>query len=223
MRGFVSISLMLSFIIMSLTGIVLYITPHGRVAYWINWKLAALSKDDWRAVHTIIGMVFMLMGAVHLAYNWKVFVSYLKNKIQKGLRLKKELVVSTLFIGLITVCTIAEIPPFKAILDVGDSIKASWGVGVVRAPIPHAELMTIGGLIENLGLSYENVMSNLDKYGIKIENTDEIINSISERYDMSPLELYRIIEPVRGGGQGIGIGAGKRILGGRGERQRQYR
>ena len=57
-RGFVSFTLTLSFIILSLSGIVLYIMPYGRVAYWINWGIAGLSKDDWDAIHTIIGFVF---------------------------------------------------------------------------------------------------------------------------------------------------------------------
>ncbi len=82
-RGFVSITLALSFIILSLSGIVLYIMPHGRIAYWINWKIIGLCKDDWDAVHTIVGFVFMLMAVVHFYLNWSSFVSYLRSKIQK--------------------------------------------------------------------------------------------------------------------------------------------
>ena len=209
-RGFVSFTLTLSFIILSLSGIVLYIMPHGRVAYWINWKIAGLSKDDWDAVHTIIGFAFMLTAAVHFYLNWTAFMSYLKSKVQKGIQLKKELAVSVIFSGIIIVGTLWDIPPFSTVMDIGESIKESWGTNIERAPIPHAELMTLENFIQNLGLSSEKVINNLESYGIKIESTDETLKSIASRYNMSPRELYRIIQPRRGGGRGIGYGRGRR-------------
>ena len=126
-RGFVSITLVLSFIIISLSGVVLFIMPHGRVAYWINWKIAGLSKDDWDSVHTIIGFVFMLTVVIHLFYNWTTFVNYLKNKVQKGLRLKKELVASVILSGIIIVGTLWDIPPFSTIYGYGRIDKGILG------------------------------------------------------------------------------------------------
>ena len=209
-RGFVSFTLALSFIIISLSGVVLYIMPHGRVAYWINWKIAGFSKDDWDAVHTIVGFLFMIIAVVHFYLNWTTFVNYLKSKVQKGIRLKKELVTSVILSGIIVVGTIGGIPPFSTIMDIGESIKESWGTNIERAPIPHAELMTLDNFIQNLGLSHEKVVNNLESYGIKIESTDETLKSIALRHDMSPHELFRIIQPRRGGGEGIGGGRGRR-------------
>ena len=209
-RGFVSITLALSFIILSLSGVVLYIMPHGRVAYWINWKIMGLSKDDWDAVHTIVGFVFMITAVVHFCLNWPAFVNYIKSKAKKGLRLKKELAASIILSGIIIVGTLGGIPPFSTMMDIGESIKESWGTDIERAPIPHAELMTVDSFIKNLHLSREKVVHNLESYGIEIENTDETLKSIALRYNMSPQELYRIIQPRRGGGEGIGRGRGRR-------------
>ena len=209
-RGFVSTSLALSFIILSLSGIVLYITPHGRVAYWINWKIMGLSKDDWGAVHTIIGYVFILMAVIHLFYNWTIFTNYLKSKVRKGIRLRKELATSIILSGIIIMGTLGGIPPFSNIMDIGESIKESWGTNIERAPIPHAELMTLENLIQNIGLSHEKVVNNFESYGLKIENTDETLKSIAHRHNMSPQDLYRIIQPRRGGGEGFSGGRGLR-------------
>ena len=33
------------FLILLVTGVVLYVVPHGMVANWINWELMGLSKD----------------------------------------------------------------------------------------------------------------------------------------------------------------------------------
>ncbi len=45
-KGFVSLLTFGSFLIMTVTGLVLYFVPHGRVAYWVDWKLLGLTKTD---------------------------------------------------------------------------------------------------------------------------------------------------------------------------------
>jgi len=225
-RGFISITLALSFIIISLSGIVLYVMPHGRVAYWINWTIAGLSKDDWDAVHTVMGYVFMATVAVHFYFNWGILVSYIKNKLRKGFLLKKEFAASLLLTLIVLAGTIGEIPPFNSIMDVGESIRLSWEKDVERAPVPHAELMTLDKVIENFGLSSEEVLNNLENYGIKTVNTDETLKSIAEKNNLSPYELFQIIQPHggtgygqgRGLGQGLGNGLGKGLGRGKGQR-----
>ena len=207
-RGFISITMMLSFLALSLSGIVLYVMPHGRVAYWINWKMMGLSKDNWDAVHTVSGFVFMGVAIIHLCFNWRIFLNYLKSKITKGLTLTKELIASLIILVLIVAGTIADISPFGNIMNVGETIKESWSSSSEQAPFAHAELMTVKALQENLGLSSDAVKNNLEKYGIKLDNTDETLKSIAEKHDMTPQELFRIIQPARGGGSGQGKGSG---------------
>ena len=47
MRKITSLTAALSFLLMVLTSIILYIVPQGRVAYWADWRLWGLSKTDW--------------------------------------------------------------------------------------------------------------------------------------------------------------------------------
>ena len=225
-RSFISTTLALSFIIISLSGAVLYIMPHGRVAYWINWKIAGLSKDAWEAVHTIMGYVFMVAAGVHFYLNWRLFVSYIKNKLRKGFPLRKELTASLLLTLIVIVGTIGEIPPFSSVMDIGGSIKLAWEKNIEKAPVPHAELMTLETLIENFGLSTEKVLNNLENYGIKAVNIDETLKSLAHKNNMSPAELYHIIQPHGGAGYRLGQGLGQGLEkglglgGGRGRRNR---
>jgi len=46
-KSFNSFGLLYSFIIMSLTGLVLYITPPGWIANWTTWILIGLDKEEW--------------------------------------------------------------------------------------------------------------------------------------------------------------------------------
>jgi hypothetical protein len=62
-RGLTSFFTLFGFIIMSITGLVLYIEPAGRVAYWITWQFAGLTKTDWGNIHILSSLLFIVAGA----------------------------------------------------------------------------------------------------------------------------------------------------------------
>ena len=43
-RRITSLTALLTFILLILTAVILYIVPQGRIAYWANWQLWGLSK-----------------------------------------------------------------------------------------------------------------------------------------------------------------------------------
>ncbi len=47
MKKITSLSLGMSFLIMTYTGIMLFLCPHGRVAYWSDWHFLGLSKNQY--------------------------------------------------------------------------------------------------------------------------------------------------------------------------------
>lgn len=79
-RSFLSVYMGFSFLIMTVTGIILYIAPPGRVAHWSNWTLAGLLKEEWQAIHTIFTFIFIAAGVLHIIFNWKPLLSYLRKK-----------------------------------------------------------------------------------------------------------------------------------------------
>ena len=83
MRKITSLTALVSFLLLILNSVVLYIVPHGRVAYWSDWHLWGLNKTEWGNQHIIIGILFLLALFLHIYYNWKPIVSYLKNKARQ--------------------------------------------------------------------------------------------------------------------------------------------
>ena len=53
-----------AFIVLTVTGIILYIVPQGRVAYWVHWSLAGMEKEQWGWVHMMFGGVFIITGSL---------------------------------------------------------------------------------------------------------------------------------------------------------------
>jgi len=78
MKKITSLSLGISFLIMSYTGIFLFLAPHGKVAYWSDWHLWGLTKNQYGDLHTTSMVSFLILGGLHIYYNWKPITSYIK-------------------------------------------------------------------------------------------------------------------------------------------------
>ena len=67
-RGFVSLLLALTFLVASFSGVILYLTPRGRVANWTGWTMLGLDKHEWGAIH-INACLLVLVIAVSIGLN----------------------------------------------------------------------------------------------------------------------------------------------------------
>ena len=82
-RRITSLTMLITLVLGILTSAVLYIAPHGRVAYWADWRLWGLSKTQWTDLHLTLGILLVLAGIVHTVYNWGPITAYLKNRARR--------------------------------------------------------------------------------------------------------------------------------------------
>ncbi|NHQ60394.1 DUF4405 domain-containing protein [Chlorobium sp. BLA1] len=123
-RKFTSFGLFLSFLMILLSGVILYIFPGSRGGMW---EMGGLSKQAWQQQHTIFGFAFSLFSLCHLfLINWKAFFSYLKTKTASGFRRPTEMVMIVLLSLFTGVGTLTGIQPFSGIIDLGNGISKSW-------------------------------------------------------------------------------------------------
>jgi hypothetical protein len=208
-KAFISIGLFYSFIIIFLTGIVLYLAPAGRVSNWINWKLLGITKERWQAIHTIFAFSFAILSIFHLfTINWKAFWSYLKSRTSEGLNKKREFYIMSVLTILILIGIGYSVPPFSSIMDFGGYLKESWESTETAPPIPHAELLTLNELSTKLdSISIEKITNKLNANKIKFDGPNETLSDIGLKNNMPPIEIYNIITkkgPVGKVGSGIG-------------------
>jgi len=208
-KAFISFGLTYSFIIILISGVVLYMSPPGRYANWVNWKILGFTKEGWQAIHTVFSYTFVILSIFHLfTINWKAFLSYLKAKTQTGVNKKRELYLSSALTLLFFLGIVYSVPPFKYVVDFGEYLKASWEKVEEEAPIPHAELLTLAELAEQLKLSsVDEITRKLTLHKIKFENTNQTLEEIAKINQTTPLEIYSQITKKSGTlQQGSGIG-----------------
>lgn len=208
-RAFISIGLFYSFVIIFVTGIVLYLAPAGRVSNWVNWKLLGLTKANWQAIHTIFSFIFVILSIFHLfTVNWRAFWSYLKSKSKEGLNKKREFYISTVLSVLIFVGIIYSVPPLRYIMDFGEYLTESWETNDTEPPIPHAELLTLNELAEKLdSIPVEKIINRFEANKIKFDSPNQTLAEIGALNSKTPSELYNLIaKQTLSGMAGSGIG-----------------
>jgi hypothetical protein len=122
-RAFVSILTGFSFILMTVTGLVLFFAPSCRIARDTSWSVLGYNKDQWVGVHVWLSIVFVIASIFHIYFNWAVLVCYFKAKVRRGLALRAEWIVALAVCGIIYAGTIYEVPPFSTLMAWKETFK----------------------------------------------------------------------------------------------------
>ncbi len=184
MRKFVSIALFFTLVLSVVTGIVLYIMPHGRVAYWTGWRLFGLGKDQWEALHIVFAFGMAFSGLYHLYLNWKLFKRYLPSKAFFAVALGTL----TLFI-----LAVRNLPPVSFVTDLEETIKRSWEKDFSQPPFPHAELLTLHQISERFGFPLEELMARAKERGIKKVSPNITLKDLAKKLGTTPADAFYLI------------------------------
>ena len=184
----------ISFVLTVVTSIILYIAPHGRVAYWSNWRILGLTRTQWTDLHINLGFLFLLAGILHIYYNWKPIIFYLKNKSKQIKAFSVNFNMALMLTLLVAIGTYFNIPPMSSIIDFSESIKDAASVKYGEPPYGHAELSSLKTFAKRVGLDLQKSMDLLRKAGIQFENETETIEDIAKRNNLTPKQVYDIIK-----------------------------
>lgn len=207
---------------MTYTGIMLFITPKGKIAKSTNWEIFGLTKTQYSSLHATFMVLFLLGMVLHIYLNWKPLMMYLKNKNRKFSLLTKEFLLAFGFTLVFLLGTLYDIAPFKTFLDFQKNIKISWEKNSTNHLYRDTELSSLQSLDKGLenneantkikegkgnGLGKMSLEEICYKYNIKIDSALSIINKnsqianknskikqIAETLEMSPTELLNTLK-----------------------------
>jgi len=189
-RKITSLTALLSFLTLISTSTILYIAPHGRIAYWSDWRLWGMTKTEWGNIHINIGVLFLITIFLHIYYNWKPILSYLKNKSKQLKIFTKDFNAAIIITIFFAVGTYFEMPPLIWILDISESIKDSAAQKYGEPPYGHAELSTLKIFTSKMGIDLEKSLEQLRINGIKYENEKQTLQDVSKLNKITPQQIY---------------------------------
>ncbi len=196
-RKITSLTMLLSFVLLLLTSIILYIVPHGRVAYWADWHLWGLSKSQWGDLHINLGFLFLLAGLLHIFYNWKPIIAYMKNRAKELKIFTPAFTISLILTLIVGVGTLLNIPPMSTVITFGESIKDAAAKKYGEPPYGHAELSSLKLFAKQTGLDLTQAKELLTKAGIIFKGDQQTILAISKANNMAPRAVAQIMQPAK--------------------------
>ena len=203
-RGFITFLTLVTFVIMTITGIVLYFAPQGRIAYWVDWRFWGITKTDWGSIHTISCFLFVIVGIYHLVYNWKPLVHYISNKGSGGFRLKKEFAIALIISLVVILGSMYQVPGIKQVLDFSEYAKTLWVKSKeYDPPIFHAEQLSLKNFAKKMNIDLGPATAELNKNGIKVANPDDSLSKIAKENQTSPVNLYILIKKFEAASPGV--------------------
>ncbi|VGO14494.1 hypothetical protein PDESU_03056 [Pontiella desulfatans] len=200
-RRITSLTALLSFMALAFTSVVSYLAPRGPGSS--SWEALGMDKHRWFALHTDLGVLFLVACIVHTLYNIKPIIAYMKNtfghfrlftiNFNIALALTLWMIMSSLF----------SLPPVSAI----QRYKESRGnrerhhpeaVAAGKASLPanppfFYSRKSLGGLCEKYHLNEGKLLEQLERLGIKAQG-DWSIKRIAEENDMASESVYEAIK-----------------------------
>jgi hypothetical protein len=197
MRKITSMTMLISFVVLLLNSIILYIVPEGRVAYWADWRFWGLTKTEWGDQHLTIGFLFLLAGFLHLFYNWGAVKSYLKNKAKEIKIFTMPFNIGLLITVLIAGMTYFHLPPVSFVLQLGTYFKVAGAEKYGEPPYGHAERSSLKMFSQKEGINLEKAMNLLKEKGLHGAKEEETLLAIAKKNSLTPQQVFKIIEPAK--------------------------
>jgi len=185
--------MLISVIVMTYTGIALFIAPPGRVAHWANWEILALTKEQYAQIHSTMMLLFVIATILHIYYNFKPITSYMKNKAKKMVIFTKDMLIATIITALFIIGTLFDKPPFSTFLNFGEDIKDGWEEIYSTAPYPHAELSSLKSFCNQLGFDLNKSEQILKSNNINFD-TNQTLSEIGKQNSVSPQFIYTLLK-----------------------------
>lgn len=192
-RSFVSFGMFFSFLVMSMSGLILYIAPPGRVFRWTNWHFLWIDLSQWQSLHTLFSYLFLGFAISHIfSMNWKILFSYFTRKAKEGLRRKRELIASSILVIIFITGTMLNIQPFKAVMNLGSKVSAYWGEKIDYPPVAHAEEMTLEEIARVLlHIPVQDFTKRIVDVGYQIDNAQQVLEEVCKQNNVAPYEFFR--------------------------------
>jgi len=194
LRKITSLTALLSFVCMVVTSLVLYIVPQGRVAYWADWTLLGLDKTRWGDLHINMGLLFLVSLGLHIYYNWKAILAYLKDRARRMRIFTPDFNAALVLTLAMLAGTLLAVPPFDWPLMLNAHFKDAAAAKYGEPPYGHAELSTLRQLARRTDLDLPAAVAALKAAGIRFDGEQATLQEIALQNGRSPQAIFRIMQ-----------------------------
>lgn len=190
-QAFTSLTALVLFVMVALSGVILYISPRGRVANWGQWTVWGWDKDSWAAFHINATICFLVFTVIHLIFNWKMLIGYIKRGIVGVFHGSLELVLAVIFGAIVFVGTTVGLPPFSSFVAWREAFKDYWERTSPPAAIPHLEEFTLDRIATLAGVEENEILEFVKSLGVEVVKGSDTLAQIAGKTGTTPREVFQ--------------------------------
>lgn len=196
LKVFVAFALTFFFVLSSISGIILFMRPEGSLAAWTGWSALGLDKKQWEGVHAVSVFLFFMIALFHLVYNWRVLISYLRNRKKQPGGLSgyiasfREFIAALLLVGIIFWGAMKKWPPLGWIADLRATFKSGQPVARVQPPVADAEKLTLAELSRLFGVKEERFLAAAGESKLRIKHLGQSLAEAARQNGLTPEEIF---------------------------------
>ena len=195
-RRLTSLKATLDFVLMLVTSIILFIAPQGRVAYWADWRLWGLTKTDWGNIHINLGLLFLIALSVHIYYNWKPLISYLRNKAKQIKLFTPEFKLACVITIVFIFGSYFLVPPFGWVMSLNEHFKDAGAEKYGEPPYGHAELSTLNAFAKKMDIDPVASLQRLQRAGLQVTDGKQTLQALAAINKTTPKALYAVMAAI---------------------------
>ncbi|MFO7692135.1 MAG: DUF4405 domain-containing protein [Vicinamibacterales bacterium] len=198
-RRFVANLLLLSFLVSAVSGVVLFLRPEGSLARWVGWSVAGLDKKHWEAVHIVGVGAFLLVALVHVWYNRRPLVAYVRERASatgwpgRVVAPTVELLAASAVMAAIVAGTLAEWQPGAAVMALRTAMRDGAFATVTPPPLADADRLTLAELCARESVPEPEALRNARVHGIAVPATSLSLGAIARANNRTPEAVYRAL------------------------------
>ncbi|MGQ9505949.1 MAG: DUF4405 domain-containing protein [Thermogutta sp.] len=189
-QAFTSLLVLCLLVLVVVSGVILYISPRGRVANWGQWTVWGWSKESWAALHINATICFLVFTMVHLVFNWKMLIGYLKRGTLGLFRGSFELLMAVVLGAVVVIGTMMNLPPFSQFVAWRESFKNYWERTSPPAAVPHLEEFAMAQIAELAGVEVNEIIDVVTSQGMDDVKSADTLAEIAKRSGKTPREIF---------------------------------
>ncbi|MGQ9913660.1 MAG: DUF4405 domain-containing protein [Thermogutta sp.] len=175
---------------MAVSGTVLYLSPRGRTANWMNWRIWGLNKEDWATLHICVTTAFLIFGVWHLILNWRMFWGYIRRGVLGLPQLRLELLAAVLVTAGIVYGGVRLPQPFALLASGRDYFREYWERQTVASPVPHAEELPLGQIGRWVGIPGQEIARLVAEAGVAEATPRMTLQQLADRLGVAPKDAF---------------------------------
>ena len=182
-----SVLILISSIVMVISGVVVFFSPHSHVAGFSGWKFMNLGKRGWMSLHVDSALLFAIVFFFHVWFNLKPLMRYLFPKKTKARKDFIPLIISLAISIYVIGGTFYPLPPMTQVLKLGRSFKinGAFSYGPVPPPYGAASLVPLKKISFYIGTRPQKIIEYIKKSGIKNVSPTQSLKEIAEKNNVT--------------------------------------